>query len=475
MSDITPHLTDEFITLLSDYFTRKEEVILERAYELGRRAVGAKLTVLDMVTIQQDALVKFLLGMLGSENIADITKTAAELFSESLAPFELAQRSSQEGTVILRNLKEALESRVAEQTEEIRREKDFAQKLVETAQVIILVLDKDGRVIQYNPFMEKVSGYRLEEVRGSDWFSIFLPASDRSRVRELFLRVLSETDKGGINPILTRDGKERLIDWSCTNLKDGANNSTGVLCVGQDITEKAKLQEQLVEKERLAAMSVTAAKLIHEIGNPLNGMSLTVTLLERHLSVVKEQDSRVKSSIDKLLKEISRLSQLIYDFKFFAGSERYVFKPTSLAAVAAEVLDLEGPNYALRGIQVEQAIPGDLPLIMADADKIKQVVLNLCKNAVEAMPEGGMLTLRGSNPGENVILEIVDTGVGIPPNLDLFTPFTTTKTSGTGLGLMIVRQIVSMHRGHLTYSREANSQTVFRLTLPRLQSVAVTS
>ena len=471
----TERFTEEFVTLLTEYFARKNETVLERAYELGRKAVAAKLTVLDMVAIQQDALVKFLLSMLGSDGMANITKSAADLFSESLAPFELARRSSQEGAAILHNLKEALESRVAEQTEELRREKDFAQKLVETAHVIILVLDKEGRIVQYNPFMEKVSGYRLEEVRGKDWFSIFLPESDRSRIRELFLRVLSETDKGGINPILTKGGEERLIEWSCTTLKDSANNSIGVLCLGQDITEKAKLQEQLVEKERLAAMSITTAKLIHEIGNPLNGMSLTLTLLERHLSVVKEQDSRVKSSIDKLLKEISRLSQLIYEFKSFAGSERYVFKPTSLAAVAAEVVDLEGPNYASRGIQVEQAIPEDLPSIMADADKIKQVVLNLCKNAVEAMPEGGTLTVRGSHSEENVTLEIVDTGVGVPSTVDIFTPFTTTKTSGSGLGLMIVRQIISMHKGQLSHSRERDKETVFRLTLPRLESDRLTS
>jgi signal transduction histidine kinase len=119
---------------------------------------------------------------------------------------------------------------------------------------------------------------------------------------------------------------------------------------------------------------------------------------------------------------------------------------------------------------VEQAIPGDLPLIMADANKLKQVVLNLCKNAVEAMPAGGTLTLRGSSSEDNVILEITDTGVGIPSNVDIFTPFTTTKTSGTGLGLMIVRQIISMHKGQLTYSRENGTQTVFRLILPRIQA-----
>jgi hypothetical protein len=468
-------LTNEFVSLLSDYFTHKEEAALERAYQLGRKAVRAKLSVLDMVAIQQDALVKFLLSRLGSEEIANITKTAAQLFSETLAPFELAQRSSQEGTAALLSLKDALETRVAEQTEQIRREKDFAQKLIETAEFIILVLDSEGRVVQFNPFMERVCGYRLEEVRGRDWFSTFLLESDRNRIRELFLRVLGETDKGGINTILTKDGKERLIEWSCTTLKDSSGNSIGVLCSGQDITEKARLHEQLVEKERLAAMSVTAAKLIHEIGNPLNGMSLTVKLLERYLPEREQLDRRVLSSIDNLLKEIHRLSQLIYDFKTFAAAERYVFKPTSLAAVTAETLELEAPNYTERGIAVAQAFPADLPLVMADADKLKQVVLNLCKNAVEAMPGGGTLSLRGIQSGENVILEIIDTGVGIPSHVDIFTPFTTTKSSGTGLGLMIVRQIVSMHKGQLSYSRDGDKQTVFRLTLPQLASSAAAS
>lgn len=467
--DVTTQLTEEFTALLSDYFNHKDETVLERAYELGRKAVKARLTVLDMVAVQQEALVRFLLSMIASEEMAGITKTSAQLFSESLAPFELAQRSSQEGNALLLNLKEALENRIVEQTEEIRREKDFAQKLIETAQVIILVLDQEGRIVQYNPFMETVSGYALKEMQGKDWFSTFLPDTDRSRIRHLFLRVLSETDRGGINPILTKDGEERLIEWSCTTLKDNGDNPVGVLCVGQDITEKAKLQEHLVEKERLAAMSVTAAKLIHELGNPLNGMSLTLKLLERYLPEPDQLDRRVKSSIDNLSKEIQRLNQLIYDFKAFAGSERYSFKPTSVAAIAAEILDLEAPNYAACNVAVERQFADDLPLIMADPDKLKQVVLNLCKNALEAMPDGGALTLRASHSGGSVTLEILDTGIGVPNNIDIFTPFTTTKTSGTGLGLMIVRQIVSMHRGQLTYSRE-HDRTIFRLTLPRMES-----
>ena len=210
--NLTHELTEEFISLLADYFARKEEAVLERAYELGRKAVAAKLTVLDMAAIQQDALVTSLLRMFASERVAEITKNAAELFAESLAPFELAQRSSQEGKAMLRRLKGVLERRVAEQTEELRRERDFAHKLIETAQVIILVLDKEGRILRFNPFMEQVSGYRLEEVRGKDWFSIFLPESERNRGRELFSSATSENEKKSIIPILTKDGEERVME-----------------------------------------------------------------------------------------------------------------------------------------------------------------------------------------------------------------------------------------------------------------------
>ncbi len=366
-----------------------------------------------------------------------------------------------------RHLRDALEQRA---NKEIQKERDFAHKLIETAQVIILVLDKEGHVIQYNPFMEKLSGYRLEEMHGKDWFSRFLPERDRSRIRQLFLRVLSERDTGGINPILAQDGTERLIEWSCTTLKDSFGATEGLLCIGQDITEKTRLQEQLIEKERLAAMSVTAAKLVHEIGNPLNGMSLTAELLRIRVDAMKDPDSAIKSGLDRLIRETTRLNQLIREFKSFFASERHVFRPVSLATVAAETLEVEKTSYAGRNVKVEQTLPEDLPLIVGDADKLKQAVLNLCKNAVDAMPDGGILSVRGFTSGDHVILEIADTGVGIPPGVDVLTPFTTTKVSGSGLGIMIVRQIVSIHGGALTYTSEPDKGTVFRLSFPALQS-----
>jgi two-component system sporulation sensor kinase A len=115
--------------------------------------------------------------------------------------------------------------------------------------------------------------------------------------------------------------------------------------------------------------------------------------------------------------------------------------------------------------------PGDLPLIMADDEKLKQALLNLCKNAAEAMPDGGKITVRAYSSGQRIIAEVADTGVGIPDGIDILEPFTTTKASGSGLGLMIVRQIISAHGGTVTFTSDRGKGTIFTLTLPLTISV----
>jgi len=117
-------------------------------------------------------------------------------------------------------------------------------------------------------------------------------------------------------------------------------------------------------------------------------------------------------------------------------------------------------------IQIERSFGARLPEIVADADKLKQVFLNLFKNAVEAMPEGGLLTIRGEPRERDVVVQVIDTGVGIAEGVDPFEPFRTTKLEGTGLGLSIVKEIVVAHGGTLTYASQAGQGTTFNLTLP---------
>lgn len=236
------------------------------------------------------------------------------------------------------------------------------------------------------------------------------------------------------------------------------------LCI--EVAERQRAEGKLRQSERLAAIATAAAKLAHEIGNPLNGLATTVQLLERALA--KSQplaEDLLSSTVHDLKQEISRLQSLLQGWRALARPQQLDLQPTFLATLTAEVLRAQVPYYVERGIQLEQIFSPDFPLVMADQEKLAQVLLNLCKNAVEAMPQGGTLTVRGSSTKAHVSLEVSDTGAGIPEGLNIFEPFTTTKEAGTGLGLAIVQQIVAAHGGTIAYTSTPGQGTTFTLTL----------
>ncbi len=234
-----------------------------------------------------------------------------------------------------------------------------------------------------------------------------------------------------------------------------------------EIAERKRAEQKLRDSERLATIGTTAAKIAHEIGNPLNGMATTVQILERHLAKQKDSvDDLLISAVQDLAQEISRLRSLVRELRTLARPRPLDLQPTDIAAVAAEVLRREAPHYAERNIRVEQTFVANLPPVMANNDEITQVLLNLCKNAAEAMPEGGTLTVHGFHSETQVGLEIRDTGEGVPEGINIFEPFVTTKTGGTGLGLAIVQQIVAAHEGTITYTSTPGQGTTVTLMLP---------
>ncbi len=135
--------------------------------------------------------------------------------------------------------------------EELRCERDFAESLIVTAQAIVLVLDPEGRIVRFNPFMEQISGYRLEEVQGEDWFTTFLPERDWSRIKEVFSRAVSDIQtRGNINSIITRDGQTRYISWNDKTLKNTDGNTVGLLSIGHDITDSRRAEAALRDREQ---------------------------------------------------------------------------------------------------------------------------------------------------------------------------------------------------------------------------------
>ena len=166
------------------------------------------------------------------------------------------------------------------------------------------------------------------------------------------------------------------------------------------------------------------------------------------------------------MREVDRLGLLLNEFRALALPQHLDLQSTDIKEVIEEVLAIQMRVYAAAGCSVTLEFENDRPPVRLDMAKMKQVILNLCNNAIEAMPEGGCLTLKSYHSGQSIVLEIGDTGVGVPDEMDVFALFKTTKAGGTGLGLPIVQQIISAHNGTINYTTEPGHGTTFKISLP---------
>jgi two-component system sensor histidine kinase HydH len=219
---------------------------------------------------------------------------------------------------------------------------------------------------------------------------------------------------------------------------------------------------------RPALSGAMTAVLVHEVANPLSGIAVNLEFVKEALERGEFASGALIATLQDTMLEINRLNSLLKEFRAITYPQKMDFQKTDLIKITREVLSCQHAAYRKLGITVDVQFENPLPAIMAHGDKIKQVVLNLCKNAVEAMPDGGCLIVKGYRSAGAVALEISDTGAGIPEGLDVFELFRTTKCNGSGLGLPLVRQIVSAHRGtiHYTSVPGPNQRTTFRISLP---------
>jgi two-component system sensor histidine kinase HydH len=219
--------------------------------------------------------------------------------------------------------------------------------------------------------------------------------------------------------------------------------------------------------ERLATVGNLAAAVAHEIRNPLSAVSMGLQRLRAEFDPVEREEYR--RMVDLVQGEVRRLNAIVEEFLSLARPIRLSPGPVPVADLLGEIRQLIEPQARAAGIAVEQEIPAALGDVAADRDRLKQVLLNLVLNAIEAMPAGGRLTLGAAVSGPALILTVADTGSGIAPELlpRVFEPYVTTKTKGLGLGLAIARRIVEAHGGRIEAESRAGQGTRFRITLPR--------
>jgi signal transduction histidine kinase len=236
----------------------------------------------------------------------------------------------------------------------------------------------------------------------------------------------------------------------------------------QAYQELKDAQQRIMRTEKMAVLGTFASGLAHEVRNPLNSIGLQLSILERRIGRVEEGIGREMTGLTRIIhEEVQRLDNLVGDFLLFSRTDRLQYRAADLGALADEVVQLLKPEAKALGITVRRSAIGEpAPGLQMDTEKMKQVVINLVRNAFEAMPGGGEVTVESGAVDGQARLVVRDTGPGLPEGVDVFQLFVTTKPKGTGLGLSIVQQIVLQHGGEIAAASEAGKGAAFTISLP---------
>jgi two-component system NtrC family sensor kinase len=346
---------------------------------------------------------------------------------------------------------------------QIERLKDYSENIVESLNVGVLAVDLDSRVESWNSELEELTGIpreqavgrRLEQVLPAD-----LAAEIQSRAAEEHVSSIYKF------PLRNRAGQSLVVNVSIAPLAGKAGEKLGRLILLDDITQRVRLEEQLVQNEKLTSLGLLAAGVAHEVNTPLAVISNYIQMLARQLPA---DDPRHKI-IDKIVKQTFRASEIVnslLNFSRTAGSE---FAPVNINAVIDETLSLVAHPFKAGRVSVLKSYQEQLPPVLGSTNRLQQVFLNLFLNARDAMPNGGMMEVRTAAVNGYVEVEVTDTGTGIPREFlnRIFDPFFTTKASGrgTGLGLSVSYGIIKEHGGRIEVRSAPGKGSSFRLEFP---------
>ncbi len=392
------------------------------------------------------------------------------LFPVELAVSEVTFGGKTYFTGVVRDISEQVQAQ-----EVIRRERDFSRSLIDTAHAIILVLDPRGRIERFNPYLEELTGYALDEVAGRDWFEIFIPEREQERIRETFQLTLSGVPVvSNINSIRTRRGDERIVTWSGRRLMNLDGDVVGVLAVGNDITELKAAETRLVQSERLAAVGQMVTGLAHESRNALQRTQASLEMLELDLGDRPDQVELIQRA-KRAMRELQRLYEEVRSYAAPIKLDRREFQLTQLLTETWDQVQQATPTTSL-------TLPMSLTLrldcdrrantLNGDYERLQQVFRNIYENALAVSQSNGVINVNSRAVALNglpaVRIAIRDEGPGLSPEQQarIFDPFYTTKVRGTGLGMAIAHRIVNAHGGTLQAGNHRDAGAEIVVTLP---------
>jgi PAS domain S-box-containing protein len=441
--------------------------------------------------------------------------------AETVLAVPFAIEDSVTGAIILVDFKQRLESNLMidglqavanrlaveiqrkQAEEKLTEERNFTNAVLNNAGPLVMVLDREGRIVRFNRACERLIGHTFKEVSGRSILDLVTHPKDRAEMRRGYPLSAGKTPPSSFEGYwLGRDGEKHLISWSNSLMGDGDESGMHVVSIGIDITDKRKAEEeadlrkrQLLEADKMASLGVLASGIAHEINNPNNFIMMNTPILRQawkdispilekyyaeceDFTVANMPYSEMRNSVLRLFDGIEsgseRIRQIVMNMKNYARRDT-PDKPQPVnmnEVVAASVWLLSHEiKKSTRSIVVEPL--ESLPPVMGNPQRLEQVMVNLIQNACQALVDQGK-SIRISTAHDlrkkEVVVSVVDEGVGISPeHMDhIFEPFFTTKShnGGTGLGLSVCASIVKEHNGRLEFKSEPGKGTEARLILP---------
>ena len=361
---------------------------------------------------------------------------------------------------------------VTEQTrlsQEVHRAENHLASVISSASDMVVSTDAKGRIVSWNPAAEKITGMPLAKVRHQRFWSLCKP-QHRLRVEKIWSDVLA-----GHSPpiseweIAASTAAPIRLSWVCSPLRDEGGRANGVVALGRDLTEQRRLELQLIQSQKLAALGVMAGGIAHQVRNPLAICSSAAQFLKDDTADPQLQ----KVCAAKIHKSIRKASSIIENLlKFARPASGFEKDLVDICGMVRDAQELVSHQAQVKKIHVKVQIPGSPVFVDGNSDLLQQAVVNLMLNAIEAMTDGGELTLGVSAGDQKVTMTVEDTGRGMTPEdiEKMFDPFftQTRDNKGTGLGLSISYAIIELHAGTISVQSESGRGSIFTVTLCRV-------
>lgn len=341
----------------------------------------------------------------------------------------------------------------------------------------IMIQDADRKVVFFNHACEEITKWSKNEIVGRDCGDIFKCHTSTGMCltekfcpgMDIFQGKLSHASRELL--IKRGDGSEGWVETSASAIRDSKGKVTYIVTVMEDVGERKKFSDEVLRSKTLSTLGAFTAELAHEIKNPLNAMHIQMALLEREITDIPKISKKAKkellNTVSVVQKELIRLCGFTEECLRFSKTGELNKSSVDIREILSEIVSLLTPQAQLNGIQVDMEVSAGLPMVKVDRDKIKQAILNLMINGVEAMPDGGRLRVCAKQNESEVLVFCQDTGPGIPDEIKdkIFDLFYTTKDGGSGIGLSFAQNIMQAHGGTIRLEQSHQGST-FVIAIP---------